>query len=138
MAKAILYYITDYITKSQLKTHVTFAALELAVKKLGEYNPDEDVITIHAKHMLQKCAHALISHQELSAQKVASYLMDFEDHFTSHQFRNLYWRSMETFIDREEHENENKVTTDSYSDGILLEHEPHQEGPGEHTNDRYH
>lgn len=29
--KAILYYITDYITKSQLKTHVACAALELAI-----------------------------------------------------------------------------------------------------------
>ncbi|KAJ7462919.1 hypothetical protein FB451DRAFT_957827, partial [Mycena latifolia] len=38
-AKGILYYITDYITKSQLKTHVAFAMLELAVKKLGDFNP---------------------------------------------------------------------------------------------------
>ena len=30
-AKAILYYITDYITKLQLKTHVAYVALELAV-----------------------------------------------------------------------------------------------------------
>ena len=30
-AKAILYYITDYITKTQLKTHVAYAALELAI-----------------------------------------------------------------------------------------------------------
>jgi hypothetical protein len=36
-AKEILYYITDYITKSQLKTHAAFSMLELAVKKLGEF-----------------------------------------------------------------------------------------------------
>ena len=36
-AKAILYYITDYITKSQLGAHVAYAALEPAVGKLGEY-----------------------------------------------------------------------------------------------------
>ena len=34
-AKGIRYNITDYITKSQLKTHVAFAMLELAVKRLG-------------------------------------------------------------------------------------------------------
>ena len=28
LAKAALYYITDYISKTQLKAHVTFAALE--------------------------------------------------------------------------------------------------------------
>ena len=45
-AKAILYYINDYITKSQLKTHVAFAALELAVRHLGEYDPHDDNQTI--------------------------------------------------------------------------------------------
>jgi hypothetical protein len=99
-AKAILYYITDYITKSQLKTHVAYAALELAVKKLGEYNPKEDEKTTRAKRLLQKCAHAMISHQELSAQQVCMYLLGHEDHFTSHSFRPLYWTALETFLDR--------------------------------------
>ncbi|KAJ7215440.1 hypothetical protein GGX14DRAFT_359631 [Mycena pura] len=100
-AKAILYYITDYITKSQLKAHVAYAALELAVKKLGEFVPNEDDITVRSKHMLQKCAYALISHQELSAQQVASYLLDFEDHFTSHQFAKLFWTSFESIVEQE-------------------------------------
>jgi hypothetical protein len=100
-AKGILYYITDYITKSQLKTHVAFSMLELAVKKLGEVNPFESDQTVRAKKMLQKCAHAMISQQELSAQQVASYLMDFEDHFTSHSYRNLYWTAFEAFINKE-------------------------------------
>ena len=100
-AKSIIYYITNYITKSQLKTHVAHAALELSVKKLGEYNPEDDEITLRAKKLLQKCAYAMISHQELSAQQVASYLMDYEDHFTSHEYRNLFWTSFEAFINRE-------------------------------------
>lgn len=64
-AKAVLYYITDYITKSQLKSHVAFAALQLAVKKLESLEDDEDDITTKAKQLLQKCAYAMISHQEL-------------------------------------------------------------------------
>jgi len=101
-AKAIIYYITNYITKSQLKTHVAFAALELSVKKLGEYDPTEDELTVRAKRLLQKCAYAMISHQELSAQQVASYLMEYEDHFTSHEYRNLYWTSFEAFINKQD------------------------------------
>ncbi|KAG0694564.1 hypothetical protein DFH29DRAFT_1006217 [Suillus ampliporus] len=98
-AKAILYYITDYITKSQLKTHVALAAMETAIHKLEEYNPNDDECTLQAKKMLQKCAHSMISHQELSAQQVCSYLMDFEDHFPSHEYRNLYWTNFETFVE---------------------------------------
>jgi len=84
--------------KSQLKTHVAYAALELAVTKLGEYDPHDDDLTLHAKSMLQKCAHAMISHQELSAQQVCLYLMDFKDHFTSHKYERLFWTSFEAFL----------------------------------------
>ncbi|KAJ7154992.1 hypothetical protein C8R43DRAFT_866371, partial [Mycena crocata] len=101
-AKAILYYITDYITKSQLQAHVAYAALEVAVNKLGEFNAEEDDLTSRARKLLQKCAHSMISKQELSAQQVVSYLMDFEDHFTSHSFTNLYWGSFEGFINKED------------------------------------
>ncbi|KAK0460498.1 uncharacterized protein EV420DRAFT_1267822 [Desarmillaria tabescens] len=101
-AKAILYYITDYITKSQLKVHVAYAALELSVKKLGEFNPQEDDITVRAKRLLQCCAYAMISHQELSSQQVASYLMDYKDHFTSHKFQHLYWTSFKSFLNEEQ------------------------------------
>ncbi|KAF8234476.1 hypothetical protein L208DRAFT_1548764 [Tricholoma matsutake] len=84
--KAILYYITDYISKSQLKAHVAYAALEL---KLDEYDPTEDLVTLHAKCLLQKCVHAMISHQEMSGQFVATYLLDLKDHFMSHIYCKL-------------------------------------------------
>ena len=100
-AKAILYYVTDYITKTDLKTHVAFAALELAVKKLGEFDPNIDDVSSRAKRMLQKCAYAMVSHQELSAQQVAAYLVGGGDHYTSHRFRNLYWTSFEASVNNE-------------------------------------
>ncbi|KAJ7751377.1 hypothetical protein B0H16DRAFT_1236237, partial [Mycena metata] len=101
-AKAILYYITDYITKSQLQAHVAYAALEVAVHRLGDFNPEEDDLSSRAKRLLQKCAHSLISKQEMSAQQVVSYLMDFEDHFTSHEYVNLFWTSLEGLINSED------------------------------------
>ena len=101
-AKAMIYYITDYITKSQLKSHVAYAALQLAVKKCENIEDGDDDFTLKSKRLLQKAAYAMISHQEMSAQQVASYLMDCEDHFTSHSFSNLYWRSFERLIDRDD------------------------------------
>ncbi|KAF8060238.1 hypothetical protein FPV67DRAFT_1564460 [Lyophyllum atratum] len=98
-AKAVLYYITNYIAKSQLKTHVAYAALELAVGRLGEEIPGDDLKTEKAKKMLQKCAHAMISHQELSAQQVCSSLLGFGENMTSHEYRKFYWTSFEGYID---------------------------------------
>jgi hypothetical protein len=101
-AKAILYYITDYITKSQLEAHVAYAALELAVKKLGVYNPEDDEPTIRAKKLLQKCAFAMISQQELSAQRVCLYILGNCDHYTSHEYKNLYWAAVERKLNTED------------------------------------
>ena len=101
-AKAMIYYVTDYITKSQLKSHVSYAALQLAVKRCEQVSENDDDFTVKSKRLLQKCAFALVSHQEMSAQQVASYLMDYEDHFTSHKFGNLYWPSFERLVDRED------------------------------------
>jgi hypothetical protein len=44
----------------------------------------------------------MISNQELSAQQVISYLVGYEDHFTSHEYSNLYWTSFEGHINRED------------------------------------
>jgi len=86
LAKAALYYITDYISKAQLKVHVTFTMLEIALKKLSTRTDNDDNITTKAKQLLMKCANALIGLQELSAPQVVSYVLGLEDHFTSHKF----------------------------------------------------
>ena len=57
---------------------------------------------MQAKCMLQKCAYAMISHQELSAQQVTLYLIEYEDYFTSHIYHNLYWTSFIAFINKED------------------------------------
>jgi len=97
-AKSVLFYITDYITKSQLKSHVSFGALEAALKKLGDHDPTDTDTTLRGKKLLQKCVYSIISHQELSGQQVAAYLKQYGDHYSSHTYRNFYWTSFENNI----------------------------------------
>ena len=99
--KAVIYYITDYITKAQLKTHIAYAALALAVQKLEQIDTADDLLTVRAKKLLQKCAYSMIARQELSAQQVSSYLLDLEDHFTSDTFQAMYWTNYERYVDQE-------------------------------------
>ncbi|KAJ3804007.1 hypothetical protein F5876DRAFT_91882 [Lentinula aff. lateritia] len=75
-AKAVLYYITNYITKSQLKAH-------RAVKRLDNHDTEDDPLTICAKKLIQ-------NQQELSAQ---------QDHFTLHSYCNFYWITIKRFIE---------------------------------------
>jgi len=133
-AKAMIFYITDYITKSQLKSHVAYAALQLAVKKCEDMDDADDDFTVRSKRLLQKCAYAMISHQEMSAQQVASYLMGYEDHFTSHSFSCLYWASFERFIERLDEEKLCPINRDQgLNDGGVEEPVPagEEEGRGD-------
>ncbi len=125
-AKAVLYYITDYITKSQLKVHVAYAALELAVRKLSDIDFGDDRMQ-KAKRMLQRCAFSLLSNQELSSQQVVSYLLDFEDHFTSHSYSYLFWPSFERYA--------NKIvpSPECYQGSVQAEHEPQDAGASAET-----
>lgn len=116
-AKAVIYYITDYITKSQLKTHVAYATLQAAVEKLKQAEqqsePTTDDFENRARILLVKCANSLIAKQELSGPQVASYLLGFGDHYTSHLFKSLYWTSFEGYINTLE----TRPTLNSNSDG---------------------
>lgn len=99
-AKAVLYYITDYITKSQLKAHNSYAALKTAVIKLRALDDADDQSSFEykARQLLVKCANSLISKQELSAAQVSAYLMGIGDHYTSHSFRTLYLFAFEAYV----------------------------------------
>ena len=97
-ALAVLYYITDYISKQQLKTHVAYNLLEHALVCLNQYNDCEDTDHVRAKQVLMRCANAVISKQELSAQQIASYLLGSSDFYASHTFKDFYWKTYEGYI----------------------------------------
>ncbi|KAF8320647.1 hypothetical protein F5887DRAFT_827451, partial [Amanita rubescens] len=97
-AHAVLYYITDYISKMQLKTHAAYNILEIALQRLEKYGTNDDSEATRARKLLVKCANAIISAQELSAQQVSSYLLGHGDNYTSHQFKEIYWRCYDGFI----------------------------------------
>lgn len=97
-ALAVLYYITDYISKTQLKTHTAYNALEMALQRLNEFGRTDESDSVRGRKILLKCANAIISKQELSAQQVASYLLDNDDHYSSHRFKEIYWQSYEAYV----------------------------------------
>lgn len=100
-AKSVLYYVTDYISKTQEKYHVSFGAIEAALKKLGDYDATSTDPETRGKQTLQKCVYSIISHQELSGQQVAAYLKGYGDNYSSHMYRNVYWTAFEKSVNTE-------------------------------------
>ena len=91
--KAVLAYISDYITKPTLKTYVVFDTIVSVFEKNsdmlhGTVDPREA-----ACHMLTQIVNSLTAKMEIGALMAAMYLLGNPDHYTDHKFHTFYWRS---------------------------------------------
>ncbi|KAI0328314.1 hypothetical protein GY45DRAFT_1218212, partial [Cubamyces sp. BRFM 1775] len=92
-AKALLYYITDYITKPSLPVHIGLGALSYAIQRTNEKYPHirNDSDPSESKGALTMTVNRMMSRQEVSHQQVMSYLVGGGDNYCSHTFRVLHW-----------------------------------------------
>ncbi|WP_208346354.1 hypothetical protein, partial [Aetokthonos hydrillicola] len=98
-AKAVTYYVTNYIAKAEMKAHLAYAAVELGLQRSVDDRRIVEDLRVLSKRVLNKCAMALISQQEMSAQFVALYLLGQQDHYTSHEFRRFFWPNFEWYVE---------------------------------------
>ena len=100
-AKALVYYITDNVTKSSLSFHDTFSLVLKAIQSLEKQKSTIDVAANaeeKSRRRVLRCYNTLASQQELSGVQVASYLMGWPDHYTTHEFVNLFLIGIENFL----------------------------------------
>jgi hypothetical protein len=90
-AKALVYYVSDYITKTDLKVHVGIQSLQVAMHSHGEKFDGDDVSSrdFRDRNLLTKCVNSLMGRQELSHQQVMSYLVVGGNFYTGHKFRSV-------------------------------------------------
>ena len=99
--KALVYYITDYITKRNLSFHDTQILIHRAVdtfKKDEERREYVDALD-RSRRLILRCFNTLASQQEISSIQVASYLMGWPDHYSSHAFVNLFLIGIERYLE---------------------------------------
>lgn len=100
-AKALIYYVTDYITKASLPAHLGLAALVYAIQRTdAKYNDVPTWTQRENSGALTILVNSMLSRQEISHQQVMSYLVGGGDHYTSHRFRHLHFRSFERAVMR--------------------------------------
>jgi hypothetical protein len=88
-AKALVYYISDYIMKNTLATHVGLDTLSYAIKqneaKYVGSKHSTSTAKIH-KSLFTKMVDAMMARQEMSHQQIMSYLVGSGDVYCSHKF----------------------------------------------------
>ena len=102
-AKTLVYYITDYVTKMSLSFHDTFSVVQKSVASLHNPNNqlDKENVTAKSRKLVLRCYNTLASQQELSGVQVASYLLNWDDHYTTHKFQGFYLTQTEGFVQTE-------------------------------------
>ena len=102
-AKALVYYITDYVTKSTLSFYDMFALAQQGVKSIEQQRVANDIDNAveKSRKLVLRCYNMIASQQEVSGVQVASYLMNYGDHYTTHIFRNLFLISIESYLQAE-------------------------------------
>ena len=98
-AKALIYYITDYITKASLPTHVGLSALLCAINRTRDkYRDVPDWEETRSGGALTVVVNSMMARQEIPHQQVMSYLVGGGDHYKSKIFRVLHYGSFERLV----------------------------------------
>lgn len=91
--KAILLYVTKYVTKPMMKTYVAFDAVKATFHKntsvLGGSLPRQE----KARSLMTKMVNTLSARSEMGSPMISMYLLQNPDHYTNYKFENLHWTS---------------------------------------------
>jgi hypothetical protein len=91
--KAIVAYVTEYVTKPGLKTYSIFDTIRSVFDKNSELIGGDHKRQETARRMLTQVVNALTAKIEVGGPMASLYLLKNPDHYTSHSFRSFYWKS---------------------------------------------
>ena len=91
--KGVLHYVTNYVTKPALKTHVIFDTVRSMFQKHTELISGDDTRNHKARKLMTKIVNSLSAKMEMGSPMVCMYLLGNPDHYTDQQFVPFYWRS---------------------------------------------
>ncbi|KIK62224.1 hypothetical protein GYMLUDRAFT_58412 [Collybiopsis luxurians FD-317 M1] len=91
--KAAVCYVTDYMTKTSLKTHMVFDSIRTIFDKNTEIVNGSKSDKEKTRSLLTKMVNLLSTKLELGSPMISLYLLQNPDHYTSHTFVRFYWKS---------------------------------------------
>ncbi|KAF8135526.1 hypothetical protein EV363DRAFT_1396025 [Boletus edulis] len=103
---AVVAYISDYISKSPLKTYTVFDTICGVFQKSANHTENTSDREEKARKLMTQIVNSLILKLEIGAPFSALYLLQHPDHYTSHKFISFYWASFVHEAHRIWHEND--------------------------------
>ena len=89
--KAVVAYVSDYISKPALKTYLIFEAVKNVFDRNSEMLGGSLDRKEKARILLTQIVNNLTSKMEIGGPMASMYLLKNPDHYTNHKFRTFYW-----------------------------------------------
>ena len=90
--KGVIMYVSDYVVKPTLKTHVIFDSIQTVFQKNSEMMGGSLSTKEKAQRFMTKVANLLSAKAEMGGPMIAMYLLGNPDHYTGHTFVPFYWQ----------------------------------------------
>ncbi|KAH7903670.1 hypothetical protein BJ138DRAFT_972909, partial [Hygrophoropsis aurantiaca] len=91
--KAVVAYISDYISKPSLRTYIVFDTIKSVFDKNTELITGGLERSEKGRKIMTQIVNSLTSKMEIGAPMASLYLLGNPDHYTSHSFVPFYWKS---------------------------------------------
>jgi hypothetical protein len=91
--KGVLLYVSNYVTKPSLKTHVIFETVRSMFQKHSDIIGGSDTRNHKAQKLMTKIVNSLSAKMEIGSPMACMYLLGNPDHYTDHIFVPFYWQS---------------------------------------------
>ncbi|KAJ7133232.1 hypothetical protein C8R44DRAFT_611025 [Mycena epipterygia] len=92
--KAVVAYISDYVTKATLKLYHIFDTISTILdKKSSEGIGRTDRTAENTRVMVMQMVNSLTSKLQIGSPMASLYLLDNPDHYTNFNFKPFWWRS---------------------------------------------
>ncbi|KAJ7163730.1 hypothetical protein C8R46DRAFT_875283, partial [Mycena filopes] len=99
--KAVISYVSDYVSKMGMKTYQAFASVFEVFDRNSEQVSEENVEgTVKAKNLMRQMINSMSTKLEIGSPMASMYVLGNPDHYSSHKFVNFWWRTYVTFIKR--------------------------------------
>jgi len=90
--KAVVAYVSDYITKPSLKTYIIFDVIRSVFDRNSEMIGGDLTRREKTRKIITQVVNSLTSKMEIGGPMASLYLLGNPDHYTGHKFVPFYWR----------------------------------------------
>ncbi|KAJ7902343.1 hypothetical protein B0H13DRAFT_1621552, partial [Mycena leptocephala] len=96
--KAVIAYVSDYVSKIGLKSYQAFASVFDVFERNTDNLADIGVSETATKRILRQMVNSMSTKMEIGSPMASMYLLGNPDHYASHTFVNFPWRTYVTYV----------------------------------------